>query len=321
MPTYTELYGIENYSDDTINNLIEANVVSFFDWGLLNIGAFTNINSGVVDGFGVDMAELQPALVEGQDDATVWQSRHMNWVWESGTKYPVIDISGVYVDSVFYPTDTSGTYSHYYDYPLGRVVFDNPVPTSSTVVVNHSFKHVDVTSYDEVNFSKLIQSDIDTHFDSSVLGSGEFDVDGSFRQQLPVIMVEVPITRKNKPFELGSLAQYRNTHVIFHLLSTDKTEVSKLMDIINYQSDKTIVLYDTNLVASGDAFPLDYRGMKKDDAKIYPTMVEPLADGGYRVQNFKSSRMRFADVVPGNIQNFNSNLFYGTVKLIGEIIL
>ena len=51
MPTYTELYGIENYSDDTINNLIEANVVSFFDWGLLNIGAFTNINSGVVDGW------------------------------------------------------------------------------------------------------------------------------------------------------------------------------------------------------------------------------------------------------------------------------
>lgn len=321
MPTYTELYGIENYNENTINSLIEENIVSFFDWGLLNIGAYTNVNSGVVDGFGVDMAELQPVHIAGVDYARVWQARHMNWVWESGTKFPVIEISGVYVDNQYYPTDTSGTYSHYYDYPLGRVVFDDAVSESSTVVVNHSYKHVDITAYDEVNFSKLIQADIDTHFDATVIGSGDFDVDGAFRQQLPAVMVEVPTLRTSKPFELGHLAQYRNTHIVMHIISTDKNEVSKLMDIMNYQQERTIMLYDTNLVASGNAFPLDYRGMKTDNAKIYPQLVEPLADGGYRMQNFNSSRLRFKEVIPGNIQYVNSSLFYGTVKLIGELIL
>lgn len=321
MPTYTELYGIENYNETTMNGLIATNLVSFFDWGLLNIGAYSNVESGVVDGYGVDLSSLQPVEVAGTTDRRVWQSRHMNWVWESGLKYTYIDVSGVHVDGTYYPMDESGQYAHYYDYRLGRVVFDDPVPESAVVTINHSYKHVHVSHYNEEEMNILLQSDIDIHFDSTVIGSGDFNVDGGLRRQLPMIAVEVPVLRNSKPYELGHLSQLRSTHTTFHILSTSREEVGKLFDIIDYQAGRTIMLYDVNLVASGDAFPIDYRGMRTDNAKIYPDMVKPLSEGGYRVENFLTSRFYFKQSVPGNIQDVNSSLFYGTIKIIGEVIL
>lgn len=321
MPTYTELYGIENYNETTMNGLIATNLVSFFDWGLLNIGAYSNIESGIIDGYGSDLSELRPVEVEGTEDRRVWQSRHMNWIWESGLKYEYIDVSGVHIDGTYYPTSESGTYSHYYDYRLGRVIFDDPIPESSVISVNHSYKHVHVSLYDNSEMNLLLQSDIDTSFDSTVIGSGDFNIDGGFRRQLPMISIEVPISRSSRPYELGHLAQLRGTHTTLHILSTDRGEVGKLMDIIDYQVGRTVMMYDVNLVASGDAFPIDYRGMRTDNAKTYPDLVKPVEEGGFRVQNFLTSRFVFSKSVPGNIQDINSNLFYGTIKLVGEIIL
>ena len=50
-------------------------------------------------------------------------------------------ISGVYVDDTFYPSDTTGTYSHKVDYFNGRIIFDNAIASTSKVQAEFSYKY------------------------------------------------------------------------------------------------------------------------------------------------------------------------------------
>lgn len=325
MPTSSEFKGIDNIGDDTYSDILRANIVSFIDWALINKGAFFNVSiptSGIYGGIGhhVLKSTNDPRYSDGQ----VWQSQRANWVWQSGLSTPIqpIQVSGVWVNNAFYPLNTSGMYEHYVDYPRGRVVFKNPISTSSVVNAEYSYKWVNVTDSRDYTFLRTLQYEsLNTNNSQfSQTGSGEYDKPIDIRMQMPIITVEVSQRTTYAPYQLGGGSFVYKNVICYIYGETDRIH-SKLCDILSSQKEKTIFLYDTNAVSKAKRFPLDYRGSLNSGALTYPQMVEPSSNGGFRLSKNCTGTVRFNDSEAQDGEWLHQNLYYSMVKYQTESVL
>lgn len=312
---------VSNFGDDTLSEIVSANLVSFLDWGFINIGAYRNITAGTVDAAGLDYATLKPLSIKGTTAGTVWQTQRMNWLWEDGLEVGTpTTISGVTIDGTLRTTATSG-YEHYYDYPNGNVVFSSAQNLNSVMTINHSHKLIQVQETSSQNMFKRLQK-------YTVGESVNFNQDGKdeyaryrTRIQLPWVGVELIPGNFVKPVELGNYLEYNHMEVLFHILGDDESIVTKIRDIVNNQHKRRIYLYDTNLVATNDAFPLDYRGMPVSGAKTYPELTATSANGGFRIDSYLGSSMRLFDIGSRQpMQALSSDLHYLPLRLGVEVI-
>jgi hypothetical protein len=219
-------------------------------------------------------------------------------------------ISGVYVDDVFRPSSGVGTYAHTVDYFNGRVVFDSPIPTGSKVQAEYSYKYVNVIYANNVPWLREIQySTLDVPASFSNATKGEFKVPAEMRIQLPSIAVEIVPRRSFKGYQLGG-GQYIYTDVLFHCIAEDAYTRNSLLDMVSMQNDKKIRLFDSNILASSGAFPIDYRGVPVPSALRYPDLVDQYNAGG----------ARFIDATVQGMEIINSNFTAGIAKLTTEVI-
>lgn len=334
MPDYTELKGFTQIGDSTLTSIIQDNIIEFYDWGLLNKGNYFNITIPTSGQYGGDKHRLRlvddPNYTKGQ----VWEAYRSNWVWQSGIDQAdqPINISGVHVNGTFHSRTTTGTYAHHVNYPWGRVVFDSAISTSSTVTMEYSHKWVNVTYANSVPWFRELQSRsmrIDnSHFLQDA--SGDWSQLAGSRFQLPAIAIEMAPRRKNTPYQLGG-GQYINTDVIFHVYAEDEYTRDKLVDIISFQDDKTVYLFDTNRMTTDDRFPLDYRGAKASGALTYPDLVKPsgspYGDGTFNAgfmpgsNNSKPDKMRFTNTRHDGQTMLNPSLYSGFVRCEAEVIM
>jgi hypothetical protein len=286
MSTYTSLKGISNFGDAQLTQQLEHNLVEFFKWGLLGVGAFFNVTIPSSGAYGGVYNRLRPVTEDlNYTDGQVWEGFRKDWIWESGIEYGYqpIQISGVYVNNVFYPSSTAGTYSHYINYPLGQVVFNNAISTNSVVSLEYSYRWIQIYAASTVPFFQELMTnswrvDNPTFF---AQGSGLWNVLSQNRVQLPAVYVEAVPNAKLKGYQLGG-GQIVDQDVLFHIFSEDKFSKDQLTDIVKQQQDKTIWTFDRNLMMDNNAYPLDYRGEKTSGAKCYPALVSAVEDGGYR---------------------------------------
>lgn len=315
MPTHTELKGATSVNKALLNAQIETNLISFFEWGLLQLGAFGNVYINSSGHYGGNQSTLTLTKDPRYNNGQVWQGFRQNWVYESGIQaaaQPII-ISGVYVNGTFYPSNTTGAYKHHVDYIRGRVVFDSAISQTAVVKAEYSYKYVTVVDAETPWLRQLQKNSYrldDSHFSASA--SGEWAVIGENRLQLPAIIVEVESNRGFLPYQLGQ-GQYVNQGVNIHIIGETPFDKNQLMDIVSNQNNKTIYLYDRNVVRDSGLFPLDYRGALNSGAWNYPDLVENEAKLTYwRKLTFKDTR-----VVPLKAANY-----YGaTVKTTCEIIM
>jgi hypothetical protein len=147
MPLYTTLKGVGRYGETTLSSHIEDGTVGFFNWALLEAGAFFNVSIPTSGIYGGDSHKLRlvddPNYTAGQ----VWEGFRSNWIWESGvfSDDPPVNISGVHIGGAFYATRSThpnynASYAHYIDYANGRVVSPYlPTPFSS---IKRHFLHL-----------------------------------------------------------------------------------------------------------------------------------------------------------------------------------
>lgn len=314
---------VSNFGDDTVTEIVSSNLVSFLDWGFINIGAYRNVTNGVVDAAGIDYSVLKHIDVEDEISGTVWQAQRMNWVWESGLEVGTPNaITGVTVNGTFYATNTVGDYAHHYDYVNGNVVFDSAISLSSTVTVNYSYKIVKVQTVDEESLFARIQTETQgqsTNFNSD--GKDAYGNYGTSRKQLPWVGVELPTREFVSGVGLGNTQGHNQISVIFHVMSENKSNIIKISDIIKNQDRRRIYIYDSNLIAADDAYPLDYRNMLKTGAKMYPELIDTAANNGYRMTSYLGSTMRFIDIGSNQpTQRLGRKLFYKPVRMGIEVI-
>jgi|SRR6056300_312250 hypothetical protein len=313
----SSLKGISTFGDATITTHVRENLISFFDNGLVDKSGFVNVEvptTGYYDGL---EHRLRPVSDPRYNDGQVWEGFRSNWVWQSGngaltstdSSYP--GVSGVYINDTFYPTSTDGDYAHHINHPLGRVIFDAAISTDSTVECSYSYKYVNVTKVDGLEWFKQIQQNSERADNTNFINnSGEWGVLGDNRFQLPAIGVELVNSRRMIGYQLGG-GQTIFTDFLFHCVAEDAYTRDHLMDIVTLQNDKVIRAYDLNDISSNNVFPLDYRGVPISGALSYETLIS----------DYEGNHIRLIDASIDSVYSLTPNIHVGTVKLKTEVIV
>lgn len=314
MANYLNLQGFDNVFSNTLNNELQDNLVEFLDWGLLEKGNYYNVTLGELSPTNAryDILKLSPN--PNYTSGVAWEGFRSNWVWQSGISYipaPRVGtqvarpgISGVYVNSTFYPSSTTGTYAHGVDYYNGRVIFDNPIPTGSIVQAEYSYKYINVVYANSLPWIREIQ-----HKSLDLNNDVEFNTPNELRIQLPAIAVEISPRRTMRGYQLGG-GQFVYTDVLFHCLAEDEFTRNKLLDIVSLQNDRAILTFNSNILAQSGAFPLNHLGMTGSGALRYPDLVN----------QYPRNHIMLKNVLVQPAVSINSNFYAGVVRLTVESV-
>lgn len=310
---YTKFNFIDSIGENLLISQLESNLKTYLDWSLLEIGSFTNIAIPTSGAFGGSYDSMRVVKDPSYTDGRVWETARKDWVWETGLTYATqpINITGVYISGTMYGTGSIA--SHHYNYPLGRVVFDNPIRTTSTVKISHSYRNVQVYIADQAPWWDELQYN-SLRVDNSTFNytaSGDWNILANHRVQLPAVVIEAIPRRSFKPYEMGNVSNFVYQDVIFHVIAESRWWRNQLVDILSLQKDKTIWLYDNNAILAATGYPLDYRGMRKTNPLMYPTFVQD-----YR---YKMARFFNANVI--EMRSLNNRLKTGQVRVTFEIVV
>jgi hypothetical protein len=319
MTNNLNLKGLGSVFKTTLNNELQDNLVEFFEWSLLEKGNYFNVTLGELSENNSDYSRLKLSNNENYTTGQAWEGFRSNWVWQSGISFtppPIVafnnalpGISGVYLNDSFLPTSTTGQYQYKIDYYNGRVVFDNPIPTGSKVQAEYSYKYINLFYSNSLPWLSEVQYrslDIPENFLQPKTG---FDLPPESKLQLPAIAIEVVPKRTMKGYQLGG-GQIVSTDVLFHCIAEDEYTRNKLVDIISYQNDRDLTMFDSNELAASGAFPLDHVGTPVSGALRYPELI----------QNFPGGTMTLKNTVVQGMKSINTNFYAGIVRMTIDII-
>lgn len=320
---FSPLKGINSVNDATMSNLIQDGLIEYFDYALLDKGNYFNVDFGETGPNGQDYSRLRVSSNDQYASGQVWEGFRSNWVWQSGLSpvdhYPPNvgndinnqGISGVYINGNFEPSSGVGTYSHHVDYFNGTVVFDNPIPTGSTVQAEYSYKYINVVYANNVPWLREVQKRT-TQPTTNFLGvnEGSWDMPPESRLQLPAIAVEIVPQTRFKGFQLGG-GQMVYKDVIFHCIAEDEYTRNQMIDIISSQNDKNIYVADSNMMDESGVFPLDQNGTPVPSALQYPELIDDYSRG---------ARIRLTKASVQEMFMAQSDLFGGVVRMTAEFI-
>ncbi len=320
MKNFTPLKGFGNIKEATVNNILQDNLIEYFDYALLDKGNYYNVYKDQQSSNGSDFSRLRPADDEYYPSGQVWEGFRSNWVWQSGLapeglEAPVVGndpnhpgISGVYVDDVFQSVASSG---YHIDYFNGRVTFNSPISVDSVVQAEYSYKYINVVYANNVPWMRQIQMDTQQPNSEFLdVNKGEWNIPPEARLQLPAIAIEIVPKKVFKGYQLGG-GQWIYTDVLFHCIAEDEYTRNKLLDIVSMQNDKVIYAFDINKINQNNDFPLDYRGTPRPNALTYPDLIGQYSDG---------ARFRIIKTAVEGMSMPQADLFGGTVRTTVELI-
>ena len=314
----TNFKGYSNIGEFSITEAIENNMIEFINWGFLQLGAFYNITIPASGAFGGNRHQLIPASDPRYTSGQVWEGYRQNWVWESGvtlaSEQPIA-ISGVFVDGSFLPKGSG----YYVNYENGQVVFDSPISTTSVVQLEYSHKWIDVINADNVPWFRKSQTR-SFRADEIVVASGSRNDLAENRMQLPVVAVEA-VGKNYEGYQLGG-HQYARTDVVLHVIAEDASTAKRIGSVLAEQSESTIYMYDPDLMATRNRFPLDYRGEIAPSAVCYPDLIKPVPSGGFRYNSkVQHGKLRIYNSTEQETSQIHENLYHCPVRWSTEVIL
>ena len=313
---HTKFKGAWDARETLLMNELETNLKHWYDWAFLGIGAWTNVTTAQTGIYGGEEGVFRSVTDQSYTDGQVWESFRKDWVWETGVEYdddganPEPTDVAIYVGGIL---QTTGSY--HLNYPLGRVIFNNPISTTSTVTADYSYRNVQVYKADDAVWWQELQfasHRADDDFFTRDDNLGDWSVGGQHRIQMPCIVVEAVPRRISKGYELGNAAMTMLQDVVFHVLAENRHDRNNLVDICSFQSDKSIWLWDSNLIADSGAFPLDYRGMRTG-SNMYTDLI---AEDAYRWKKCTFQNATITEVAP-----IHPNLHEGTVRTTMEVTI
>ena len=314
---YTKFNKVSHIGNTLLSSEIENNMKWFLDWAFLGIGGWSNVTMPTSGAFGGTFDTLRLVNDPSYSNGQVWEGARKDWVWETGSSYEghdPIQISGVYVNGVLKGTGDA-TYAHHYNYPLGRVVFDNPISTTDTVKVEYSYRNVQVYVADEAPWWDELQYNslrVDDAYYSST-GSGSWGILANHRVQMPAIVLETVPRRRFKPYQLGDTSQFVQQDIVFHIVGENRWWRNQLVDILSYQIDSQVWLFKTDTLIESGAYPLDYRGMKVASPLNYNNVVN--------TPQYRYLLARMTDMSITEMESYDARLHEGTVRATLEVVL
>jgi hypothetical protein len=317
---YTKLKHLNNIRDTDLLTEIETNLKYYLDWALLGAGGFTNVDipqTGIEGGSDhILRYTIDPSYTNGQ----VWEGFRKDWVWETGVEYSNDQpnkITGVQIAGNMYGSGDS-TYGWHINYPLGRVVFNSAIPTGSSVQSNYSFRWCQTYIADNAPWWRELQYgsyDSSEQFVQQDHSRGDWSIGSHHRVQMPSVVIECVPNGRAEGYELGNNAINRIQDVLLHIVAENRQDRNKLVDYFVNQKDKTIWLFDSDLMIEQTGFPLDYRGMLVGE-KMYSNLVDETGNGGFRWK-----KCYITDTNASEVESWSSKLYEGVVRLKLEVVI
>lgn len=289
----SNLEGINFYGDWTVEDTVNYNIVNYIRYGLLEIGAYRNIDKGQRNYLGIDISKLTPVTgVTGIVDYTIYKGIKSDWIWETnitlkytGGTQPYVP-SGIYVNNVFFPTGSSvGGSGYILDFSRGQVIFGNPLGPTGIVQVAHAIRAVSVYTTDAPEYSELA---IDWNRNANN-SSGINNI--QYKSYLPAIFVEVNNYDTIKGVQLGSREKLSSFNLDFFCLSTNSYEVKKLSSILYFLEEKWIPIYDLSTAT----WPLNTRGELVQPSSTWPILTRNTSMAGRFQGNARVSKVPIAN--------------------------
>jgi len=314
---HTTFSNVQSVSEPSLINLLEDNLKSFLDWGLLNIGAFVNVNiptSGIYKNS--QYHQLKPTSDPAFANNKIWQSQKKDWIWETGISYTgqiPNQISGVLINNTPYPAPTgSGEYGYNINYPMGQIVFDKSV-SSANISLSYSYRWCQVYKASSSPWLQELQKMSLSNVDQfNQRNKGDFSIISANRIQMPCIILE-PVARSNMtPWQLGSSTFMIDQDILCHIFTENVYDKNKLADIIRLQKHKTIWLYDSSQIIQDNVYGIKPNGSINNSGKIYPDIIN---DTKYRWL-----KCFFKDIEIIDMESLNNSLFWCTLRLTTEVI-
>ncbi len=307
--------GQRHITDDALSNSLEINLKMWYDWAFLSqLGAWTEVSIPASGIYGADFSKLRAVSDPNYTNGQVWETARKDLVWESGVDYEnylggtdnPLPVGNPVVNGV--PVTTG----YYVDYQNGQVVFTNPISTSSTVRLQHSYRAVQIYRADDAPWWRQIQQNSYRPDSSQFIqaGSGNWSIFGQNRIQLPAVVIEVVPRGTANGWELGSDSLRQTRDVVFNILAESGPERKNLMDIFNAQVKRGLWLFNTNTSLS--EWPFDYRG-SLTGTRTYPYFV---SETGYRWRVCEMNESFITDVL-----EIHPNLFMASVRTTTETII
>lgn len=247
-----------------ISEKVEINLISFFDYGLVDVGGYFNVALNQTGDYSNNLSSL--TKVNDLRGFTYWAGPK-NWVYESGA-----DNSGVYIPEVY--VNNSLYSSGVIHYKEGYIT---NIPSNATSVkAKYSYKWATV-----VSAKRQLTGDygVTTIYNApsllTVARSGLTETTYS----LPIVSIEVPNVSKVRPYGFGNTAMEPNFYyydIKVRVFGEYQADVLRLSDIISKQRSYTVNTFDPEVVKSSGDYPLNANGSlnsgKSHDelATLYP---------------------------------------------------
>ncbi len=287
--------GSLNINEYKTTHQLKYNFKFWLDHNLAEQGAFFNVNLGTLGWQDDDESRLMPVNDPRYTEpdgsfctsgAFIWEGRGKEWVWESGLNVGTpIQVSGVYVDDIFVSNSSTGNFAHHIDYSNGRVIFNGPVDTRSTVRAEYSWRQVFVGFSDFDEFRQIIREATVEQFEEfdAAPGSGLAIHSKENRVYLPSIFIEPGEGTTIGGLELGG-GQIKGRTVTFHVFASNEHERDLLVDLLEIQNATRIIFFDLNEIP----LPLDFDGSLASGAKTWPDLTADHAWKKIRIEDVES---------------------------------
>lgn len=309
----TQFHNVKSITQKDKISILEDNIKSFLDWSFLNIGGFINVQSpspAITGTVGYNTLKLvSDPTVNGN---RLWEATRKDWVYESGVSYSGISpilFSGVHLNNVFLPAPTgSGSYGYSVNYPLGQILFNNPVSSTSSVRANYSYRYIQTYKSTDSIWWKEVQKE--TYNPANYKPNGDYALTSVHKVQLPAIIIELAPNVNLKPYQLGTTQNIWIQDIFLHVFSSTANYRNIILDILLAQKDKVLFLYDSDKVAKEESYILKPNGSINPNGQNYPSLVN----------NFRTSWCTIINSSIGELNTLSSSLYNGIVKWSIEIL-
>jgi hypothetical protein len=236
-------------TDISISEKVEANLISFLDWGFIDKGGYINININQSGAY-VDNRSILLKQTDPRDPSLKLFKGPENWVYQtevSATPSPNI-IPLVYVNNTL---DLSPTIN----YRDGIVSPSINVPVNAVVKASYSYKWVTFLSSRKSYNTKRV----DYRQNRTDLNDPNNEVLSEIRVPLPCVSVDVPSVSKSRPYGLDRLGPRIYTFFVnLSIIGESASETSRISDYICVQQGTNFSTFDPKLVVAADDFPLNF---------------------------------------------------------------
>lgn len=261
-----------------VSDNIEANLVAYLNWNLCGVSAFGNVYYANSGSYGGLASRLRPAVNNNYTNGQVWEGFRKQWIWQTGIAASTqpINISGVKVNGTFYPLSGVGAYAHKIDYPNGRIIFNNPISTTATVLAEYSYNYYQIYTADNPWWSEIQRNSFRVD-DSSFLisSSGFWSRPPEQRIQLPAIIVEATPNFQKTPYNLGSHQHQHSQEVKFHILTETRQDMKWAVDVLGGQYDGVLNMFDKAQMIVSGVYPINMSdGSLSSSTRNYPDILD-----------------------------------------------